>query len=120
MAEVVIFLYLVFLSFQFCKDYGMDYLVWRVWIGMWIVVICTLVVALEGCFLVKYFTRFTEEIFACLISFIFVYEALKFLYEVNANRKCFFKALFHVTTHKFSNIIVHGGYSVSRYFEKKF
>ena len=49
---------------------------------MWIVVICTLVVAFEGCFLVKYFTRFTEEIFACLISFIFVYEALKFLYVV--------------------------------------
>ncbi len=61
----------------------MDYLVWRVWIGIWIVVICTLVVALEGCFLVKYFTRFTEEIFACLISFIFVYEALKFMYEVS-------------------------------------
>ena len=60
----------------------MDYLVWRVWIGLWIAVICTVVVALEGCFLVKHFTRFTEEIFAGLISFIFVYEALKFLYEV--------------------------------------
>ena len=70
------------LPFQFSKDYGLNYLVWRVWIGMWIVVICTLVVAFEGCFLVKYFTRFTEEIFASLISFIFVYEALKFLYEV--------------------------------------
>ena len=37
------------------------------------------VVALEGCFLVRYFTRFTEEIFACLISAIFIYEAIHFL-----------------------------------------
>lgn len=40
------------------------------------------VVALEGCFLVRYFTRFTEEIFACLISVIFIYEAINFLKQV--------------------------------------
>lgn len=40
------------------------------------------VVALEGCFLVRYFTRFTEEIFACLISVIFIYEAINFLQQV--------------------------------------
>ncbi|XP_028393241.1 LOW QUALITY PROTEIN: band 3 anion transport protein-like [Dendronephthya gigantea] len=67
--------------YYFCSENGLDYLALRFWIGLWIVVICTLVVAFEGCFLVKYFTRFTEEIFACLISFIFVYEALKFIYE---------------------------------------
>ena len=57
------------------------------------------VVALEGCFLVRYFTRFTEEIFACLISAIFIYEAIHFLEEV---------CLFIVTEHYFqkSDVLV--------------
>lgn len=57
----------------------MEFLPWRCWIGFWVMMILFGVVALEGCFLVRYFTRFTEEIFACLISAIFIYEAIHFL-----------------------------------------
>ena len=41
------------------------------------------VVALEGCFLIKYFTRFTEDIFELLISAIFIYEPIALLYKVS-------------------------------------
>lgn len=40
------------------------------------------VVALEGCFLIKYFTRFTEDIFELLISAIFIYEPIALLIKV--------------------------------------
>ena len=62
---------------------------WRCWIGFWVMIILFGVVALEGCFLVRYFTRFTEEIFATLISAIFIYEAIHFLEEVRILLVCF-------------------------------
>ena len=61
---------------------------WRCWIGFWVMIILFGVVALEGCFLVRYFTRFTEEIFATLISAIFIYEAIHFLEEVRILLVC--------------------------------
>lgn len=39
-------------------------------------------IATEAAYLVKYVTRFTEEIFAFLISMIFIYEVLVKLIKV--------------------------------------
>ena len=41
---------------------------------MWILVISIVVVACEASFLVGYVSRFTQDIFAFLISLIFIYE----------------------------------------------
>uniref|UniRef100_A0AAR2LQN4 Anion exchange protein n=1 Tax=Pygocentrus nattereri TaxID=42514 RepID=A0AAR2LQN4_PYGNA len=60
--------------FSFCKSYGMEYLTGRVWIGFWLVIIVVLMVAFEGSFLVRFVSRFTQEIFSFLISLIFIYE----------------------------------------------
>lgn len=49
---------------------------------MWVMIILFVVVVFEGCFLVQYFTRFTEEVFGCVVSFIFIYEALSYLVKV--------------------------------------
>ncbi|XP_018409080.1 PREDICTED: electrogenic sodium bicarbonate cotransporter 1 [Nanorana parkeri] len=65
------------LLFNFSKDNGFDYLEFRLWIGLWSAFLCLLLVATDASSLVKYFTRFTEEGFACLISFIFIYDAFK-------------------------------------------
>lgn len=54
----------------------------RVWIGAWLVIIGLIVVCVEGSVLVKRFTRFTEEIFASLISLLYIYESLVKLYQV--------------------------------------
>ncbi|XP_077332577.1 electrogenic sodium bicarbonate cotransporter 1 isoform X5 [Lithobates pipiens] len=65
------------LLFNFSKDNGFDYLEFRLWIGLWSAFQCLILVATDASSLVKYFTRFTEEGFACLISFIFIYDAFK-------------------------------------------
>ncbi|XP_030305988.1 electrogenic sodium bicarbonate cotransporter 1 isoform X4 [Calypte anna] len=65
------------LLFNFSKDNDFDYLEFRLWIGLWSAFQCLLLVATDASFLVKYFTRFTEEGFSSLISFIFIYDAFK-------------------------------------------
>uniref|UniRef100_A0A4W4HB09 Anion exchange protein n=1 Tax=Electrophorus electricus TaxID=8005 RepID=A0A4W4HB09_ELEEL len=60
--------------FSFCKSNDLEYLTGRVWIGFWLVVIVVVMVALEGSFLVRFVSRFTQEIFSILISLIFIYE----------------------------------------------
>ncbi|XP_077480445.1 anion exchange protein 2b isoform X1 [Stigmatopora argus] len=60
--------------YSFCKSSEMDYLTGRVWIGAWLVVIALVTVALEGSFLVRFVSRFTQEIFSFLISLIFICE----------------------------------------------
>lgn len=63
-------------TYVLSENLDIEYLPFRACIGIWVMLICFVIVAFEGCFLVRYFTRFTEEIFACLISFTFVYDAI--------------------------------------------
>uniref|UniRef100_A0A3B4U2E0 Anion exchange protein n=1 Tax=Seriola dumerili TaxID=41447 RepID=A0A3B4U2E0_SERDU len=65
------------LLFNFSRDNQFDYLEFRLWIGLWSAFFCLALVATDASFLVQYFTRFTEEGFSCLISFIFIYDAFK-------------------------------------------
>uniref|UniRef100_A0AAQ6A760 Anion exchange protein n=1 Tax=Amphiprion ocellaris TaxID=80972 RepID=A0AAQ6A760_AMPOC len=65
------------LLFNFSRDNQFDYLEFRLWIGLWSAFLCLVLVATDASFLVQYFTRFTEEGFSCLISFIFIYDAFK-------------------------------------------
>eukprot|EP00061_Rhincodon_typus_P011113 g35895.t1 len=67
---------------QFSKTQNVDYLTGRVWIGFWLMVIVIITVAFEGSLLVRYISPFTQEIFAFLISIIFIYETFHNLYEV--------------------------------------
>ncbi|XP_030625943.1 anion exchange protein 2b isoform X2 [Chanos chanos] len=68
--------------FSFCKGNGMEYLTGRVWIGLWLIVIVLLMVAFEGSFLVRFVSRFTQEIFSFLISLIFIYETFSKLGKI--------------------------------------
>ncbi|XP_010018401.1 PREDICTED: anion exchange protein 2, partial [Nestor notabilis] len=60
--------------FTFCTSNELEYLVGRVWIGFWLILIVLVMVAFEGSFLVRFVSRFTQEIFSFLISLIFIYE----------------------------------------------
>uniref|UniRef100_A0A7N5ZV58 Anion exchange protein n=1 Tax=Anabas testudineus TaxID=64144 RepID=A0A7N5ZV58_ANATE len=60
--------------FTFCKANDIEYLTGRVWIGFWLIVIVLVTVAFEGSFLVRFVSRFTQEIFSFLISLIFIFE----------------------------------------------
>ncbi|XP_052813602.1 anion exchange protein 2-like isoform X2 [Mya arenaria] len=67
---------------KFCYTSGIEFLTWRVWIGIWVFVITAIVIALEGSYIVKSITRFTEEVFAILISLIFINEVIQKLIEI--------------------------------------
>ncbi|XP_051019332.1 anion exchange protein 4 isoform X2 [Acomys russatus] len=64
------------LLFSFSRDYNLDYLPFRLWVGIWVAAFCLALVATEASLLVRYFTRFTEEGFCALISLIFIYDAV--------------------------------------------
>ncbi|XP_060666204.1 electroneutral sodium bicarbonate exchanger 1 isoform X10 [Drosophila nasuta] len=63
--------------YEFSMAQGWDYMTFRFWIGMWVAVICVVLVAIDASALVCYITRFTEENFATLIAVIFVYKAIE-------------------------------------------
>lgn len=67
---------------QFCTNNDLEYIVGRVWIGFWLVLFVVLIVAFEGSFLVRFISRYTQEIFSFLISLIFIYETFVKLIKV--------------------------------------
>ncbi|XP_071448217.1 electroneutral sodium bicarbonate exchanger 1 isoform X3 [Hetaerina americana] len=63
--------------YDFCKSNDWDYMAFRFWIGLWVGLILLILVALDASACVCYITRFTEENFATLIAFIFIYKAVE-------------------------------------------
>ncbi|XP_017766033.1 PREDICTED: electroneutral sodium bicarbonate exchanger 1 isoform X2 [Eufriesea mexicana] len=63
--------------YEFCKKSEWNYMSFRFWIGSWITLILLILVAIDASALVCYITRFTEENFATLIAFIFIYKAIE-------------------------------------------
>ena len=68
--------------YALCKTYNWDFLAWRIWIGLWLMLIALLVAMLQGSVLVKFFTKFTKDIFTSFLGFVFLYEAMKKLYSI--------------------------------------
>ena len=68
--------------FSFCDLAGLDYMPFRLWIGIWTMTFCIILVITDTSALVHYFTRFTEESFATLIALIYIYEGFKKLLDV--------------------------------------
>ena len=54
----------------------------RAWVGLWTGLMLIVLAATDASCLVKYFTRFTDEIFAALISIIFIYAAVEALAHI--------------------------------------
>ncbi|XP_076245509.1 na[+]-driven anion exchanger 1 isoform X2 [Calliopsis andreniformis] len=63
--------------YEFCKKSNWNYMSFRFWIGSWTSLILIILVAIDASALVCYITRFTEENFATLIAFIFIYKAIE-------------------------------------------
>ncbi|XP_028557596.2 band 3 anion transport protein isoform X1 [Podarcis muralis] len=68
--------------YGFCQSLEIEYHPGRVWIGLWLIILVLVVVAFEGSFLVRYISRYTQEIFSFLISLIFIYETFFKLYKI--------------------------------------
>ncbi|XP_062291206.1 electrogenic sodium bicarbonate cotransporter 4 [Scomber scombrus] len=65
------------LLFEFSKNNGIDYMELRLWIGIHSCIQCLLLVVTDASYIIQYMTRFTEEGFSSLISFIFISDAIK-------------------------------------------
>ena len=69
--------------FEMCEDQSWDYLSLRLWIGIWVGVMLLLLVMFDASAYVCYITRFTEELFATLVAFIFIMSAFKNTFSIN-------------------------------------
>jgi len=69
--------------FQFASsNMPNQFLYWRVWVGIWTFIISLIVAGFQGSTLVRFFTKFTKDIFAGLVSLLFIYEALRKLFVI--------------------------------------
>lgn len=60
-----------------CESWGLPFLAVYAWVGIWTMVLLLLLALFDAGALMRHFTRFTDEIFAALISVIFIVEAVK-------------------------------------------
>ena len=67
------------LLYQNCGDLGIPFLPTYAWVGFWTALLVVLMSVTDSSCLMRYFTRFTDEIFAALISLLFIYEAVRAL-----------------------------------------
>ncbi|KAM9793673.1 electrogenic sodium bicarbonate cotransporter 4 isoform 1-T1 [Syngnathus typhle] len=65
------------LLYEFCKNNSVDYMELRLWIGIHSCLQCLILVLSDASYIIQYMTRFTEEGFSSLISFIFISDAIK-------------------------------------------
>lgn len=73
---ILIFTWMLYV---FCGKLGIgEYFleVWA-WVGIWSSILVMILAATDASSLVRYFTRFTDEIFAALISIIFIYASVE-------------------------------------------
>lgn len=63
--------------YRLCMDMNLPFLSCYAWVGLWSAVLLVILALTEASCLMRFFTRFTDEIFSALISVIFIYEAIK-------------------------------------------
>lgn len=65
-----------------CDRLEIAFLPTYAWVGIWSSIMLLIITVFDGSFLMRHFTRFTDEIFAALISIIFIVEAIKNIVKV--------------------------------------
>ena len=65
------------LLYSTCQSAEIPFLPTYAWVGVWSGILLILCAVLDLSYLMKYFTRFTDEIFAALVAVIFIVEAIK-------------------------------------------
>ena len=68
--------------YDYCQKNGINFLHAYAWVGIWTGLILVILAITDASALMRYFTRFTDEIFAALISVIFIYEAINSLVKI--------------------------------------
>lgn len=69
--------------YRLCGDLDLPFFAMYVWTGLWTAVLLVVLAVTNASRMMRLFTRFTDEIFAALISVIFIYEAVRALIRVS-------------------------------------
>lgn len=65
------------LLYPLCIQYNIPYLPTLACVGLWTMLFLIILAVIDACSWIRFFTRFTDDTFAALISLIFIYEAVK-------------------------------------------
>lgn len=65
-----------------CRQFEVPFLPTYAWVGFWTAGFTILLAVTDASCLMRFFTRFTDEIFAALISVIFIYKAIESLVHI--------------------------------------
>jgi mannitol/fructose-specific phosphotransferase system IIA component (Ntr-type) len=71
--------------YELCGRMGLPFLPVYAWVGLWTGAFTVIAAVTNASRWIRYCTRFTDEIFAVLISVIFIYEAIKNVLAVFSN-----------------------------------
>lgn len=103
-------LVITFMLYDLSKSMDLNFLAVYFWVGIWTAFLTMMAGFLNLSRFMKYFTRFTDEIFAALISIIFIYEAIKALAKMFNN----LEATQHHDTALLSLLLALGTYVVAK------
>ena len=75
--------------YDLCGEIGLQehFLATRAWIGLWSALLLIVLAMTDASCLMRFFTRFTDEVFAALISIIFIAAAVEALVRIFQNLK---------------------------------
>ncbi len=68
--------------YSYCQEHQLEFLTTYAWVGIWAAVTLVILAITDASCLMRFFTRFTDELFAALISLIFIYEAINSLIDI--------------------------------------
>jgi len=107
--------------YRLSADMQLPFLSTYAWVGFWTALLLLILAVTDASCLMRYFTRFTDEIFSALMALIFIYEALRAIVAT-------FQTSFAETTHHdgafFSLMLAFGtfyvGMTLSRFRRSKY
>ncbi|GJM24234.1 MAG: hypothetical protein DHS20C16_06490 [Phycisphaerae bacterium] len=65
---------------RLCNDQNLPFLPTYAWVGFWTSLLLIILAVTDASALMRFFTRFTDEIFAALMSMLFIYESLRAIF----------------------------------------
>lgn len=100
--------------FKLSNQLGVEFLTWRIWIGIWTTMLFIIIVGFDLSFLIRYITAGIEEIVTALISTVFIFESfdyivtiLKLEYNSNNEERNSTMASHELTNHSIQSINHH-------------
>ena len=62
--------------YKFTKNAEVEFMAVRVWIAIWCAIIALFLAGFQGSVVVRYYTKFTKDIFISFVASVFIVEAL--------------------------------------------